>query len=224
MRLGAKLRLDICCPRQGYGNQLTLCWNNLECRNLMCLFLSVFFIAWGVPQITGPGGYSLEGIEQTNLSVHVCPFQVVWAAWVPQGHELSPPLRRRPGQCAGTSGAKEFLNPLYGEPFFSRRFPLLVDYCRAFQNPLYSLNFCSVLSVSLAGSLGCWCPHLLIVRAWKLLGSSFGVYGRRRLSVLCRPVAVRRGCLLIAALTGDAFSLQGTIPRESLYLMFRAAL
>ena len=126
---------------------------------------------------------------------------------VPSGTlgELQSPLRR-PGQCAGTSGAEEFLNPLYGEPLFSRRFPLLVDYCGAFQNPLCSLeSFCSVLSVSLAGSLGCWCPHLLIRRAWKRLGSSFGDYGRRRLSVLCRPVAVRRGCLLIAALTGDAF-------------------
>lgn len=120
--------------------------------------------------------------------------------------ELWSPLRRRPGRCAGTSRAEEFLSPLCGEPFFSHHFSLLVDYCGAFQNPVYCLeSFCSILSVSLAGSLGCWCPHLLIRRAWKLLGSSFGVDGRLRLSVLCRPVAVRRGCLLIAALTGDAF-------------------
>ena len=44
VRLGAKLRLDIYCPRQGYGNQLTLCWNNLECHNLMYFsFLCFFF-------------------------------------------------------------------------------------------------------------------------------------------------------------------------------------
>ena len=68
---------------------------------------------------------------------------------VPSGTlgELQSPLRR-PGQCAGTSGAEEFLNPLYGEPFFSRRFPLLVDYCGAFQNPLCSLeSFCYFSSI-----------------------------------------------------------------------------
>lgn len=46
VRLGAKLRLDIYCPRQGYGNQLTLCWNNLECHNLMYFsFLCFFFLS-----------------------------------------------------------------------------------------------------------------------------------------------------------------------------------
>ena len=125
---------------------------------------------------------------------------------VPSGTlgELRSPLEEE--AWSGTSRAEEFLSPLCGEPFFSCRFSSLVHYCGAFQNPVYCLeSFCAVLSVSLAGSLGCWCPHLLICRAWKLLGSSFGVDGRCRLSVLCCPVAVRRGCLLIAALTGDAF-------------------
>ena len=134
------------------------------------------------------------------MSVHVCPFQVVWAA----GGALRDTWRAPVPLEEAWSVCRNLWSR--GVSQFSRRFPLLVDYCGAFQNPLCSLeSFCSVLSVSLAGSLGCWCPHLLIRRAWKLLGSSFGDYGRRRLSVLCRPVAVRRGCLLIAALTGDAF-------------------
>lgn len=58
--------------------------------------------------------------------------------------------------------------------------------------------------------ISCRFPGLLVPpppypSAMEALGSSFGVDGRLRLSVLCRPVAVRRGCLLIAALTGDAF-------------------
>lgn len=45
-RLGTKLRLDIYRPRQDCGDQLTLCWTNLECRNLMYFF--VFFSTQGV--------------------------------------------------------------------------------------------------------------------------------------------------------------------------------
>lgn len=48
-RLGTKLRLDICRPRQDCGDQLTLCWTNLECCNLMYFsFLFVFFSTQGV--------------------------------------------------------------------------------------------------------------------------------------------------------------------------------
>lgn len=50
VRLGAKLRLDIYRPLRT-GNQLTLCWNNLDWRNLMYfsyLFFLFFFSTQGV--------------------------------------------------------------------------------------------------------------------------------------------------------------------------------
>lgn len=67
---------------------------------------------------------------------------------------------------------------------FSRRFPLLVDYCGAFQNPLYSLESFVPSSVYLLpGPWAAGAPTSLSKSGMGGTGSLLWVYGRRRLSV-----------------------------------------